>query len=430
MISHTTRRPFYELVLAATLAPVALAGVARAQNLPLGAGPAGPEAPGVPTAAPSPEEPVSPSAPPADVAGKFTPIGYVEASYAYNFNRPSNGITNARGFDNRHNTFSLTNAALGGAWEKGALSGRLVLQVGSTGSTYYLAEPSLAGSGAANATSPELWKYLQEANVGLAVPVGDRTLRLQAGLFLSPIGPETIPVKDNWNYSRSSLFFGLPFYHTGLRATYEATDRWSVTLHAYNGWNSVVDNNDGKSVAASVAYKVDPGVNVQLLYFGGPERARGAAEGPAWRHVFDAFVFVDPHPRFSLGAHADAGFEANRLGTHSWQAGALYARVKALEVLYVAARGDMFRENAPTDAATGATSSPIFWPVEWVSSATGTLDLRPHDNMSVRLEVRHDQAQGTLYYRGAVAGDGSATAPYAANAKSQDTLLLGFVAWL
>jgi hypothetical protein len=35
-------------------------------------------------------------------AGKFTIGGYVEAAYSYNFNNPSNGLTNYRGFDNRH----------------------------------------------------------------------------------------------------------------------------------------------------------------------------------------------------------------------------------------------------------------------------------------------------------------------------------------
>src|SRR5262245_2184610 len=81
---------------------------------------------------------------------KVVPLAYVEAYYAYNFARPSNGITNYRDFDNRHDTFSLTNAAAGVAWESGPISGRLVAQVGSTPSTYYLSEPNLAGTNAAN----------------------------------------------------------------------------------------------------------------------------------------------------------------------------------------------------------------------------------------------------------------------------------------
>jgi hypothetical protein len=55
-------------------------------------------------------------------------------------------------------------------------------------------------------------------------------------------------VRDNWNWSRSNLFFGLPFYHTGVRATYALTEL-GITAGGYNGWNSVLDNNAEKSVA-------------------------------------------------------------------------------------------------------------------------------------------------------------------------------------
>jgi hypothetical protein len=66
---------------------------------------------------------------------KVLPTGYVEAYYAYNFARPSNRITNHRGYDNRSNTFSLTNAVIGTAWESGDVTGKVVLQIGSTAST-------------------------------------------------------------------------------------------------------------------------------------------------------------------------------------------------------------------------------------------------------------------------------------------------------
>src|SRR4051812_42103882 len=77
---------------------------------------------------------------------QVTPSGYVEGYYAYNFARPGNGITNYRGFDNRHNTFSITNAALGVTWERERISAKLLMQVGSAPSTYYLSEPASLGT--------------------------------------------------------------------------------------------------------------------------------------------------------------------------------------------------------------------------------------------------------------------------------------------
>jgi hypothetical protein len=359
-----------------------------------------------------------------------TPTGYVEAYYAYNLNRPSNGITNYRGFDNRHDTFSLSNAALGANWEAGPVGGRLILQVGSTPSAYYGGEPPFAGAGAggANASNGELWKYLQEAFITYKAPVG-RGLLLQLGLCASPIGLETFAVKDDWNWSRSNLFFALPFYHTGLRATYEWTDELSTTSSIFNGWNSVVDNNEEKSVETNVTYKLPDKLLLQALYFGGIERTTGSPEGPYWRHHFDALAQVDATTWLSFAGQGDYGWEPNRIGTTRWVAGALYARVKPVERVYFTLRGDRFDEHLATDAA-GRASSPIFWNgAEWVSSATATLDVRPHDQISFRLEYRHDAAEAPLFFGRDVKGDGTAQAPYLANARTQDTIGLGGTAW-
>ncbi len=424
----------------ALVCAAAFAGVndARAQTPGGPAVPAGETAPAV--AAPSPPPAVEPArnssetlpeAPQSEL--KLTPLGYVEAYYAYNFNRPSNAITNFRGFDNRHNTFTLANVALGANAAYGPVTVRAILQYGATPSTYYLGEPALAGTSGTNATSSELWKYIQEANIAFKVPgrlPGGRGLLLQLGLVPSPIGIEAFAVKDNWNYSRSNLFFGLPFYHTGIRATYEWTGELSTTVAAFNGWNSVVDNNEEKSVQANVTYKVPNKVVLQALYFGGIERpASSRPEGPYWRHHFDASAQWDATRWLSLAAQGDYGFEPNRIGTARWIAGALYARIKPVERVYVALRGDRFHEHLATDGR-GRSSSPLFWGgVEWVSSGTATLDVRPHDNISVRLEYRHDAADTPLFFGTNVQGDGTTSSPYVVNARTQDTLLLGATAW-
>ena len=426
--------------------PLLSAGQARAQGTNFGSGPppgdASPVEPPAPASAPVASEPSRsvPETPPAGKAQEpaperaspalnVTPIGYVEAHYAYNLNRPSNGITNYRGFDNRHDTFTLANVALGVNAEYGPVTVRVILQYGSTPSTYYLSEPSLAGTGGANATSSELWKYVQEANVAWKAPVG-RGLLLQLGLVPSPIGLEVFAVKDNWNYSRSNLFFGLPFYHAGLRATYEWTNELSSTVSVFNGWNSVVDDNEEKSVQTNVTYRLPKKVFLQAVYFGGVERpARSRPEGPYWRHHFDLSGQWDATTWMSFAAQADYGFEPNRIGTSRWIAGALYARVKPFERVYVALRGDRFHEHLATDGR-GRSSTPIFWGgVEWVSSVTATLDLRPHDHVSMRLEYRHDVADSPLYFGRNVRGDGSTDAPYIPNARTQDTLLLGATGW-
>ncbi len=351
--------------------------------------------------------------------------GYVEGFYQWNLGKPSNGITNYRGFDNRHNTFTLSNLALDASWDLEDLVGRVTLQVGHTPSTYYLAEPASAGASGANATGPELWKYVQQAYAGYRFDVG-RGLLLQAGLFLSPIGPEGMAVRDNWTWSRSNLFFGLPFYHTGARLTYPLSEAWAVTLACYNGWNSVVDNNDEKSLSAQVTYTRPESLALSLLYFTGVERPRGAVEGRAWRHLVDMHATFHATPRLSLMAHVNAGTEPNRIGTSAWAAGALYARFRVSKTLFLAARGDVFRERVPS--GEGGAAAALFWPVPWVASGTATVDLRPHERASFRLEYRHDQAAGDMYFGDAVIGDGITT-PFTPNRRAQDTVTAGVTTW-
>jgi hypothetical protein len=347
--------------------------------------------------------------------------GYAEAFYQWNFNDPSNGLTAWRGFDNRHNTFTVSNVVIDLQWDYEDVVGRVALQVGHTPSSYFLAEPGRSGASGVNATGSELWKFVQQGFVGYRFPVG-RGLLVQAGVFLSPIGPEGIAVRDNWNWSRSTLFFALPYYHTGVRASVPLTDRWAVTLAAYNGWNSVVDNNPEKSVSVQATWALPEVLAVSLLYFGGVEREPGAAEGRPWRHLLDVHATWFVTKAWALMAHASGGLELNALGVSAWAGGALSGRFEVRPWLFLAVRGDVFHERVPAGAA------PLFFGLPFVASGTATVDVRPHPRVSFRLEYRRDQAAAPIYFRGRVEGDG-ATTPWVPTRSAQDTVTLGATTW-
>lgn len=370
--------------------------------------------------------------------GPFTFGGWVEAYYGWNFNQPSNGITDLRGFDNRHNSVNLSNIVLDAQWDWEGVNGRITLQWGSTPATYYLAEtnaPSL-GTGV-GAQSQTMWQMVQQAFVGYRIPVGGG-LNIQAGLFLSPIGVEAMAVRDNYLLSRSNLFYGFPFYHTGLRASYAITDELSVILWGINGWNTVLDNNDEKSFAVELSWATPGLLSANLTYLGGVERPRNAPEGRAWRHVIDLNATLTPIEWLGLQGQITGGWEDNAFGTSAYVGTLLSARFQIVEWLALAARGDFFWERVASNAVGSA--SAIFWPVEWVSSATAAVEIRPHSHIVLRLEYRHDHAAGDgangacatmgrcAYFAGSVMGDG-ATTPFVHNASTQDTLTLGTTAW-
>ena len=184
-------------------------------------------------------------------------------------------------------------------------------------------------------------------------------------------------MKDNWNWSRSNLFFGLPFYHTGLRAS--STHRQA---RADGGRLQRLEQRrrqqPGKSVSAQFAYTDADWLLFSALYFGGPERAQRAPEGQPWRHLFDSWVQVRPPSGCGSGCAAQRRVREQRVRDSWWGAGALYAQVRAASFLYLAARGDYFREHAGAErparrrACSGrATGSP----------RARHVDARPRDNI-------------------------------------------------
>ena len=351
--------------------------------------------------------------------------GYVEGFYAWNFNRPSNFITNYRGFDNRHNIFTIENAVVDLQARLGPVSTHIALQWGATPQAYYSSEPVWRATAGAGASGPDVWKYIQQANIAYLAPIG-RGLTIDFGIFLSPIGPESIPIKDQWNWSRSDLFFGLPYYHTGIRFTYPLADKWTVSLQGYNGWNSVVDNNVELSFALQATYTDADRILWNVLYFSGVERPENAPEGRAWRHLFDTYVTVNPDGLVALNVEFDGGFEPNNFGTSAWAAGAVSLRYHPWKPIYFAARADFFYEWVAQNA--NGTATPIFWAgSRWISSGTATVDIRPASNLSVRLEYRHDRSEKPLFFKLDVPTD--AQGNYIPNAKSQDTVTFGVVAW-
>ncbi|MEZ4391597.1 MAG: outer membrane beta-barrel protein [Polyangiales bacterium] len=351
--------------------------------------------------------------------------GYVETYYSFNFNQPSNGITEFRAFDNRHNAFALQSVAVDVGWSNPHLAARLVLQAGTAPDTYYGAsEPGLAGSALTPASDARAVRFVQQAN--LAWSPLPRRLVIDAGLFLSPIGGEGMATHANFGWSQSVMFFGLPFYHLGARVQWSPNARHALRLGVYNGWNNVLDNNDEKTLGLDYTFTPSTALTVGFAYFTGVERATSAPEGRAWRHLLDAHAQWQPSPRVQLLANVNAGLEPNAMGLSAWAAANVAARFKLTRWLYAAARATAFYERRAS--RDGQTAAAIAIPSEWIASGTATLEARPHGHVSFKLELRHDAAATPTYFSGAVSGDGAAT-PFAPNARSQTTLTLGATAW-
>lgn len=384
-----------------------------------------------PAAAPA-IQPTNPQ--PAATLGEFKPFAVVEAYYAWNFNQPVNGLNNDHAAESgRHNNFTVGNFALGGLWKKDALSGKVVMMFPQTPGTVYPTDPVSSGKpGLADATT---WKYVQEAWLAYKAPVLEG-LTISAGFFRGPFTMEKTFVKDNWNLSRGLSFFGTRVYYAGVRLRQQFTKEFSFTLSGLNGWNGVIDNNEGKTIDGQLLYEIKDQLAVSLQYMGGPERAKDSPEGDdTWRHTFDVWGKLALSKRVWIGLGLNGGFEDNNFGRSYWYTGSLYSLAQLwrqddspAKGFYLATRVEGFHEEVAQSSKGKA--APIFWPDPAHSnlySFTATADYRPMELVSFRLEGRYDRGDHDLFY--------SKTSPkddkggYKPDRQGQFLMMLGATAW-
>lgn len=375
--------------------------------------------------------------------------GYIETYYQWNFNNPANKITALRGFDNRHNTLTISNFVLGVDASYKGFYARLALNIGLAPSTFYEQEPVSLGSYNVPTMDRHTWQFIQEAKLGYRINVGTG-LHIQAGIMATPIGIEGLPLyqswdesaqsphllpqdyRENWNWSRSNCFMKVPDYHMGIRVLYSLNSKVHFGAYFLNGANSVIDNNKGKTMAFTTLWTPTSNLSMGALYMSGPERDDDAPEGAGWRHLWDTWVRWNVTPHFSLMTQFVPGMESTRFGMNWWIINVVYARVKFNNGVMIAARYEHLFENMAPGSSNiflskmDADNRANLWEV------TATLSVPIVKNhLMLRMEYRYDSSRFKFFYKGQPELDPSPDAkePYIPNATSQNTLTLGLVGW-
>lgn len=375
-----------------------------------------------PTAASTPSEaqtPAGPNAPAAQADDEETPEGFhwsgtAEFYYQYNLNNPSNGLTAFRYYDQAHNLLSVQNLLLDSRYRYGRVSGHLQLQLGVYPETFYAPARSLE--------LDLLWRLIQEVTLRYRTGIG-RGLGVEAGIYVAPYSIEDMAVWQNWNWSYSNIFAAAPFQMAGARVTYPVGAHGVVSGGVYNGWDQInTDETPYKTFLG--AFEWEDGDNFfTVQYSAGVERWRGAAEGARPRHTLNAYGQWQLSDRLALRGDLFAGYEPTLLGDAGFAGLALYGRYRLSSWLYTALRVDALHEVIPEGAEYIFLES-----ANTVASGTVTLDARPNEHVSFKLEFRHDESDGDMFFRGDVARD-MMTMSWVPNARRQSTLLLGFSTW-
>ncbi len=334
--------------------------------------------------------------------------GGIATSYQYNLNDPDSNITSLRAFDRDHNSFVLDLFQLQVSRAPGEDGVGFVTKVNFG----KLAERMAAdwdGDGTIGNTAEEQNSVeLQDAFITYNFP-GLPDLQLKAGKFVTPLGAEVIEPWANPNVSRSLAFaWAIPLTHTGVTASYAFGSQASIMMGVVNGWDNVVDSNDGKSVIGSVA--ITP-VEQFALLINGIYGAEQPDRGDAKRGVADIVATIKPVENFAIILNYDYGNESDlEVGGHAeWNAFSGILSLDVPDVLPVpigfALRGEYFDDSdgtrLPTPGGAGFGDFQNAWEV------TGTFKLVLAEGLMFRTEYRYDAAHNSLFEKRLVGTDDS-----------------------
>ena len=156
--------------------------------------------------------------------------GFLDLGYSLNFNFPENHLFRGRSTTPRVNELDLNMA---GAYLKkdATIDSRWGTELAVHGGqdakdfAFGVNEPKVSDSDAL--------RHFGRANVSYLAPVGNG-LMLQAGLFNSLIGYDSLYAKDNFTYTRPWGGDYTPYLMFGANASYAFNDRWTGTLYIIN----------------------------------------------------------------------------------------------------------------------------------------------------------------------------------------------------
>jgi hypothetical protein len=210
--------------------------------------------------------------------------GFLDSAYLYAANDPSNHVFRSRGTAFHLNELDLDMA---GAYlrKKGSESSRWGLELTVHGGK----DAEVFGF---SATAPNLggyrWlRHLGPTNVSYLAPVG-RGLTLQAGIFGSLIGYDSLYARDNLSYTRPWGADFTPYLMLGVNASYPFSDKLTGTLAVVNGYWHLAHANDVPSWVGQLAYKPAAPWTVKETVLWGPHQSSTALE--LWRFLSDTIV--------------------------------------------------------------------------------------------------------------------------------------------
>jgi hypothetical protein len=357
----------------------------------------------------------------------------VDGYYSYNFNQPVGRVNLLRAYDVLSNNFSLNQATVifehaPDLSEGRRFGGRVDLQFGQ-------ATDTLQGN-PVNEPRPQIYRNIFQAYGTYIAPLGTG-LKIDFGKWSSSLGIEGNYTKDQMNYSRAYWFDFLPFYHMGVRASYDVGDHFTLNYWVVNGTNQAEATNGFKDELFGFVLKPRKTIAWTVNYYLGqehPDRIPVNPTGPipvqpglsfeaispapdGRLHIFDSYVTWQASRKWSMALEGDYVIERlwrnegpGRSSAPSHvTGGAAYMRYEFTPKVAVAGRAEYLSDRG--GLFSGLTQA--------LKETTATFDYRLGDGFLMRYEWRRDFSNQPTFL----------TDTQGVLSKEQNTATVGLIWW-
>ena len=275
--------------------------------------------------------------------------GRVEGSWTYNFDTPNSDVNAGRIFDFEHNKILLNQLALFG--ERKVDPSKKDFDIGGRVEAIYGTDSGLIHANGLSdyyngPRDPKNQLDLTQLYIDFAIPVGNGLL-VRVGKFVTLLNQEVIDPEGNSLYSHSFLFgFSAPFTQTGILASYNLTDQWSITAGITRGWDQAFDdNNDAIDFLGQVKWAQSKDTTILLNVSIGPQRTNNTSD---YRYVLDLVASHTVSDQLALAVNADFGWEQNAAidgEDAKWWGIAGYAGYKINDNFGLNGRAEWFKDD-------------------------------------------------------------------------------------
>lgn len=228
--------------------------------------------------------------------------GFVDLGYSLDFNFPQNHLFRNRSTTPRVNELDLNMAAIYARKDVSELSRwgmELTIQGGEDSKAFGFSAT------APNVGSSDWLRQFGRANVSYLAPVGNG-LTVQAGLFNSLIGYDSLYAKDNFSYTRPWGGDFTPYLMFGVNASFPFNDELTGTLFLIHQYFHLANANSLPSYGGQLAYKVTPQWTYKETVYYGPDQSNTSLE--FWRLFSDSIAEWKSDP-FTIAFEYQIGTE-------------------------------------------------------------------------------------------------------------------------